>query len=72
MIMEENKMISSNYKINVVSGDAEATILISAPSYREAIVAAAQKINNNQVDWEGSPDVDWEFISIVNLEPAYY
>lgn len=56
------------YEVSLVSGDAEANLLISAFSHREVIFLTAEKIKNKQVEWRGIPDSEWEFISVYSLE----
>lgn len=55
------------YEVNVVSGDAEANFVISAISQRDAILTAAKYIDTKQISWSGTPDTEWEFISIFEV-----
>lgn len=61
-------MKTKMYEVSLVSGDAEANILISAFDHREVILLAAEKIAKKQVEWHGTPDSEWEFISVFPLE----
>lgn len=61
-------MILKNYEVSLVSGDAEAKLLIQASNQRDAILLTAEKIKYNQVKWQGTPDKEWEFISVYSLD----
>jgi len=60
-------MKQKKYEVNIVSGDAEAHIVIEAFSQRDAILIAAQKIKNNEVVWLGVPEGEWEFLSAYEI-----
>jgi hypothetical protein len=66
MILVE-KMKQNKYEVNIVSGDAEARIVLDASHQRDAILIAAQKIKNNEVNWIGIPNNEWEFLSVFSL-----
>jgi hypothetical protein len=61
-------MKTKMYEVSLVSGDAEANLLISASNHRDVIFLTAEKIKNKQVKWHGTPDSEWEFISVFPLE----
>lgn len=56
------------FEVSIVSGDAEANLLLEATSQRAAIYLAAEMIKNQKVKWQGKPDQEWEFISIYPLD----
>ena len=44
------------FEITLVSGDAEACMLIEAATQDEAQTQAAQRVYDGDVCWEGNPD----------------
>ena len=46
----------SKWEVTLVSGDAEAAVLVAAASRDEAISAAVLRAEDGAVCWEGEPD----------------
>lgn len=60
--------MTKKFEVSIVSGDAQANLVLEALSQRDVIYLAAELIKNNQVNWQGKPDQEWEFISIYPLD----